>query len=133
MIQWIALAMAADAECKASRARDLAENADRNAAGPSPMVIIRPVDLVTTKRPGATGFFSFLDLVEMISDHPWGTISIKRSDILNLSQYQDDLGKKYVFVRISEHAQVWRGDKHKIGLLVPGTIEEVTAILEGAK
>lgn len=133
MIQWIALALAADAESKAARAKSIADNANRNSVHESALVIVRPVDLVEKPVREAKGFWDglFIETKEVLSDRPWATLSLKKSDILNMREYQDGDGKKFVRLAISEYADVKRGNSTMIGLYVPGTVEEVSAILDG--
>lgn len=134
MIQWIALAMAADAESRAARANETANEANRNASiGGSSLVIVRPVDLVKVPERVAKGFWDSLTVGQkkVLGTVPWATLSIKKSDILNLREFQDEDGAKYVRLQISEYANVYRGDSHIIGLYVPGTMESVAAVLDG--
>lgn len=133
MIQWIALAVAVDANGKASDARNKADEANYKSGSGSPLVIVRPVDLESVPVREPNGFWDHLLLPykKVLAKAPWATLSIKKSDILNLREYTDADGAKYVLVRISKYAQVYRGEGHVAGFYVPGTIEQVAGAIGG--
>lgn len=136
MIQWIALALAVDAENKAGEAREKAEEANHNSRSSSVFVIVRPVNFihVPTGEPKIKflGIFPYTPTKKVLDKKPLGTFSIKRSDIENIEEGQDADGTKYCRLAISEYAKLEDDEENTIiGLYVPGSIEEVTRILEG--
>ena len=138
MIQWIALAVAVDANEKAKNAQGVAQEAEHNSKSGSALVIVRPVDLVKDENdnpPAGTGFFGrlFYFRREILDKEPWGVLSIKKSDILNMQEYKDGLGQPYVSLRVSEYAKIKRDglDGYIIKLRVPGTIEQVAGAIGG--
>lgn len=135
MIQWIALAVAVDANGKARSAQEQAEQAYNNVSGSS-LVIIRPVDIISDpndKPKEGAGFFSRLLHLprRVLSTTPWATLSLKKGDLLNFREFEDDAGSKYVRIEISQYARVFRGELHMTALYVPGSIEEVTSAIGG--
>lgn len=140
MIQWIALAVAVDANGKASRAGEAADQARHDASAGSQLVIVRPVEMVEVPSGQPTwklfGLFPIVPQKKVLSKTPWATLSIKKSDIINLQEYQDEDGTKYCRLEISEYAKVTKyvpgeGHRTQIGLYVPGSIEEVAGAIGG--
>jgi hypothetical protein len=138
MIQWIALAVAADANSKAGQARRAADEANatshQNQGFGSSLVILQPFDLVKKPVREATGFWDslFIPTKKVLSDEPMEKISIRKSDLLNFKEYKDDDGKPYVWIGISEYAKISHPDGGlRIAARIPGTLEEVTAAIGG--
>lgn len=142
MIQWIALAMAADAECKAGRANAKSKRAlhESKRGLEDHMIIVRPVDLdeVPAKETGSFWSQLIAGTKRVLSKEPWAVLSIRRSDIESLRGYEDDNGNPFVTLTISKYANVTRilpsdGEVRVTELEVPGTIEKITKILNGVK
>ncbi len=138
MIQWIALAVAVDANDKAGQARATAEQAEHNSKSGSSLVIVRPVDLVTDESdlpPNGAGFFGRMVHIrrKILDKEPWATLSIKKADIINLEEHKDGLDQPYVTLRVSEYAKISRPgwENYIIKLRVPGTIEQVAGAIGG--
>lgn len=140
MIQWIALAMAADAESRASDAQETADAAMYKArSGPAQLVTIHDFDLHTVLVDDSIkGFWKrlFAAKKEVLEKEPAFKVTIKTSDILNIKEAKDDDGATYVQLKISQYACVRKSEfsSNIVNMLfVPGTLEEVTAILSGKK
>lgn len=132
ILPWISLAVAADANASAHDAKDKANEANSNSRTKPTMLIVRPVDLesVPTRKPA--GFWDvFISSKNVLGQSPWATLGIKVSDVQNLREYKDDDGVPYVRIQISEYANVCIDGDHVIGLKVPGTIEEISKIING--
>lgn len=129
MIQWVALALAADAECTASTAKAQSNTALRraNEAGGDPFVVVQPFNFQEVSAASKTdGFWKTLFagnklILEKKSFAKW---SLRRSDLRNLEQGYDGDNKPYVKVHTSpEYADFY----------VPGTVEQVSAALNGKR
>lgn len=138
MIQWIALAVAIDADSTAHNAQNLSAQAEHQSKSNSSLVIIRPVDLIDDEShqlPEGSNFWKHLCFSrrKILSTVPWATISIKKGDILNLEEYKDGAGQPLVRIQISVYAKVKRQyeDGYVVSLYVPGTIEQVAGAIEG--
>ena len=134
MIQWIALAVALDAENKANNIQDAIGDLDRRSrvSGDS-FLIVRPVDIEIEWVPDGKYFGIFPKTKEVwsLAKKPYGTFSIRRSDILNLREYEAG-GVTYVWVGIHEEsADIYLDGRRQRALRIPGTIEQVTAVLNG--
>lgn len=138
MIQWIALAVALDSNSKAGKAVDGAEEAKHNSKGNSPLVIIRPVMLVDEPTGETWKLFGIIIVRitrRVLADKPWGTFSIRKSDILNISESADQAGQRFCTLKISKYAGITKyifGDGECVveELFIPGTIEEVAAVID---
>lgn len=136
MIQWIALAVALDADGKASSAQRAAKRANdyANLPGSSTMVILRDFELVDVPVRKSNGFWDglFVPTKQVLGDKPHMEYSVPFHYIQNLKQQEDDDGNKFVRVSISEYAGLKNnGGNTIIGAYIPGTLEEVSAVLSG--
>jgi hypothetical protein len=141
MIQWIALAVAVDANSKAGQARSTANKA-RHEDSDSSMVIIRPVDLILVptgepKVPLLFGLISHTPQKKVLAKEPWATLSIKKRDIINIKEKLDEDGQKYCVLNISEYAEIFRrknnydGPEMITSVNIIGSIEEVAGAIGG--
>lgn len=136
MIQWIALAVAVDANDKAGQARNAADKARHDGSG-SELVIVRPVDLIDVPSGEPTwklfGLFTMTPKKEVLDKEPWSTFSIKKNDILNIEEFVDDDNQKYCTLTISEYAKIRRSGIEGviIRIKIPGSIEEVAGAIGG--
>lgn len=136
MIQWIALAVAIDAEGKAANAQrtasEAAETAHNN--GPAQMVILHDFGFDRVEiRPNRTFWDKFFGtgLKNVIQKKPMKKFSVKRGDILNMEEFTDDDGTPYVKIKLSEYAKIkgYSEDRILISVDIPGTLEEAAAVL----
>lgn len=127
MIQWIALAVAADAETKASEAKKRAieaRNASNEAAGDL-FVVVQPFKLETVSSAKKSANFLkklFSSNKEVLSKKPYAKWSFRRSDIRGMTQNFDDDSNPYVKIETSPGY---------VDFFIPGTVEEISEILNG--
>lgn len=135
MIQWIALAMAVDAEGKADGAKRAADEANDTAHKglDSRMVIISDFDFSDVPSRERSFFDKLLGLgmKRVINENPTCKFAIKRSDILNLREKFDDNGTAFVYITISKYAKIPGSEEGsvRVGSTIPGTLEEVAKVL----
>lgn len=133
MIEWISLALAVDAESKANEAVDTSnDSARRSRVSGDTFLVVRPVELLETwvKDGYRLGIFPKQKRVLSLAKKPFGTYSIRRSDILGLEEH--DFGSdKYVKMKIREEADIWLNDELQFEIRIPSTIEQVTKVLNG--
>lgn len=139
MIQWIALALAADAESSAGIANEKANEALHSSNLDQTMIIVRPVDLIEVPIRKSKGFWDGLGIPSkfILSKTQWVELSIRRGDVKSLIGRKDDDGNFYVKLGISKYASIYRklqdGDiQLQTELIIPGTLENVTSILNGS-
>jgi len=129
-LPWFALMTSMSAQATASQAEDAAKEAlSKSGGGGNQFFMVQPFELVGVY----TGSF-WKDLFctkTKLDSKPWAKLSIKRSDIQNIKQCEDDVGNQYVFMAISEYAYVRKNGNIQIGLYVPGTVEEISRVLNG--
>lgn len=136
MIQWIAMAVAVDASSKAQRAKDTADYAEHQLRKSSvdPIVTIQDFDSELVPNRDAKNYWQKLLFARsrILYKSPARTFAVKRSDIENLQQYRDGNGNPYVCVSISRYANLWLNSETRLLIArIPGTLEEVSAILNG--
>lgn len=129
MIQWIALAVAVNANSKAGDALENSEKQKRNNG--DPFIVVKPFGFSFIRDEMQKGFFSsiFPSGRSVLDKEPFGSFSIRRSDIINLSEHKDDDNKTYVAIQLYEEADIVINDQLEELIYIPGTLEEVTAVL----
>jgi hypothetical protein len=138
MIQYIALVLAADAGCKASRAGAAASKAYKASreAGGDQFIVVKPCPLEERlgKKPTTLlGKFFNTGWIKVLLKEPYGTFGRRRSDIKNLAQQVDGAGQPYVAMEVSESADVWHDGTLMSYLRFPGKVEDYACILNGKK
>lgn len=136
MIQWIAMAVAVDANCRASRARDAANYAEHQTrkSGVDPMVTVNDFDFELVPNKSARNLLQKLAVPyeRVLCKSPARKFVVKRSDIEHLREYRDAGGNSYVGISISPYANLWLNSETRLLIArIPGTLEEVSAILNG--
>lgn len=137
IIPWIALAVAVDAEGKASSADRRSKRTKRQVGKKPGFVIVRPVHLVDIPLKKEESFLKRLlagiPFKQVLEDKPWAEFSLRVSDIESMKQRRDDDGKPFVRLRISAEADITdeEGDT-LIGIYIPGTLQEVTEVVNAA-
>lgn len=141
MIQWIALALAIDAEGKSAQANRRARSANRRSKRGANVgfVILRPADLQEKFEPWdkTKGFWWNLSNNKkkyVLDDKPFATYAVHESDILSLKEKTDSNRTKYVEVSISTDAKLDAGNgNYWISLNIPGSIETVAGVINSAR
>lgn len=131
VLPWIALAVAIDSNTKASEANKRSKRTKRSNLKQG-FFLVRPVHLEDVHVRETKGFFDSLrtPTKRILAKKPWAELSLRVSDVENLKQLRDDDGNPFVLMRLSEDAVVYddEGDQYS-GLYVPGTLSEVTNVL----
>lgn len=128
-LPWFALINSMSAQATASQAEDVAKEAMSKTGGSgNQFFMVQPFELVSS----FTGSFwqDLFSTKTKLDSKPWAKLSIKRSDIKNIRQCEDDVGNQYVCMAISEYAYVRKPNGNiQIGLYITGTVEEISRIL----
>jgi hypothetical protein len=129
LLPWIALAVAVDSNGKAAKAL-------KTAGRPTNFVIVRPVHQVTVSlaEDSASVWQKLCAGTKCVLDKkPYGEYGLRTSDVIGMEQFEDDDKTPFVRLAISEDAGIRdEEDRHMIGLFIPGTLEEVAAVINAA-